>query len=493
MAKKILVLQLARLGDIYQTWPVLRALKRKFPESEIHLLTRRSFAAAATGLEVISRHWALDTQSIIAPLIDEIPKIDESLVVLERFCQSIKAEQFNQVINLSFSPFSSYLMSQIEAGADRVRGYTRYTDGYLRIPDDGSAYFYAQVGVGKFNRLHVTDLFAHVADVELQDDDWVFPQPPKFEREGLAFESTDYAVLHIGASDMTKTLSASKWLSIARGFLGAWPGDLVLVGSPGEMQIAEHIAAVSGERKPINLTGKTTLPQLVGLIQGAKLVIGGDSAPVQIASLTGTPVLNISLPSVSFWETGPRSTGSRILRVASEAEISAEEITGEALAMLGGRISAYPAIRVLGRLFPYLEARPQAGEFEWALLRAIYMGEPFPLSKDAVFAKALGQLSEVNQLAIQQIASLRKNPKNTAASSILDRVDEVMDHVARIVVSAEPIVCWFKTEKIRIGPALMATVIQQTENIHIKLQEILDLYLDSKLQKGAEHDDLNVE
>ena len=47
---RILVLQLARFGDIFQTWPTLKALRRQHPESEIHFLVRSRFSEAASGL-----------------------------------------------------------------------------------------------------------------------------------------------------------------------------------------------------------------------------------------------------------------------------------------------------------------------------------------------------------------------------------------------------------------------------------------------------------
>ena len=50
---KILVIQLARLGDIYQTWPSVFALKRKYPEAKIDLLVRERFAAATHGLSAV--------------------------------------------------------------------------------------------------------------------------------------------------------------------------------------------------------------------------------------------------------------------------------------------------------------------------------------------------------------------------------------------------------------------------------------------------------
>jgi heptosyltransferase III len=70
---KILIIQLARLGDIYQTWPVVRGLKRAYPTAEIHFLARKKFASACEGISEIDQLWQLDTRSILEPLIEEQP------------------------------------------------------------------------------------------------------------------------------------------------------------------------------------------------------------------------------------------------------------------------------------------------------------------------------------------------------------------------------------------------------------------------------------
>ncbi len=53
----------------------------------------------------------------------------------------------------------------------------------------------------------------------------------------------------------------------------------------------------------LNLAGKTTLPQLVALLQGASLVIANDSGPMHIAAALGRPLVAIYGP------TNPARTG----------------------------------------------------------------------------------------------------------------------------------------------------------------------------------------
>ena len=473
---KILVLQLARLGDIFQTWPVLAALKRQYPSVELHLLARSKFAAAARGMSSIDRLWTLDTHAILEPLVDEKPAIETSLAILEELAGRLREEKFDRVINLSFSPFSSYLTHEVAGENPETKGYTRFSDGYLNIPDDGSAYFYGQVGIGKPNRLHVTDLFAYVAGVELLEADWCSAP----QRRDQCAHDDEFVLIHVGASDRGKTLSASKWQQIAKGLLKSWSGTVVLIGSREERAIAAEIVALSVLRRPVNLVGETSLDELVAMVGEARLLIGGDSGPVQIASLVNTPVLNISLPIVSFWETGPRSKGSRILPIANEGEISADEVVDEAVSMLNGAATKQPVVRVPGRTFPYVESRPQAMAFEWDLIRAMYMGDSFPLPPSGLFLTAMKRLADVNLLAIEQIAALRKNATNKTASLILDKVDEIMDQITGMVPEIAPMVRWFRTERLRIGPMPVAPLIEATEIVHKRLADVIGIYLNDE-------------
>ena len=424
----------------------------------------------------------MDTRAILSPVVDERPDVDAALKALSSLTSALRAEKFEKIVNLSYSPFSASLVcdlthgrnlgSDVDGGVEVV-GYTRHEDRTLSIPDDASAYFYAQVGVGKGNRLHVTDLFAHAAGVELVEEDWACakeancPVVSEANRDGI--------LVHLGASNLSKTLSWSKWLQVVTKLLAQTDAPVILIGSQAEADIAEKVAAVFGSRKPVNMVGRTTIPELFELVMSAQLVIGGDSAPMQMASLTSTPALNLSFPTVSMWETAPRSSGSRILVIESEDSVTSDEIVKEATAVLMKRPPHLPVVRVVERAF--VETKPLPQEFEWSLLQALYMNEAFPLEPNSTFSIGLQRLAEVNLLAIEQIAALKKDSTNQTAGLILERVDDVMEHVMQLVPHIGPIVRWFRVERLRIGPMAIEQVIAMTRQTHTRLDEILNLYL----------------
>jgi ADP-heptose:LPS heptosyltransferase len=461
---KTLVIQLARLGDIYQTWPTLKALKKD--AQEVHLLTRSSFAQAAPTF--IDRHWCFEARTVLEPLVDERPNVEAALSELRSTVEALKAENFDRVINLTYSPFSASLAYEI--GCAETVGYTRHDDRTLRIPDDASAYFYAQIGVGKHNRLHLIDFFAHTAGVA---PEWSFEE---IRKDSSTLSGTQGGiVVHLGASDLAKTLSWPKWLQVVKALVTSSDVPVVLVGSKSEAEIAEKVSGIFGARKPVNLVGRTSLQELRAIIEEAALVVGGDSAPVQIASLTKTPVFNLSFPIVNFWETGPRSPGSRILPIESEDSYTSEEIAREVLATLRQEPAQLPVMTVTGRDEPYRGARDT---FEWDLVKALYMGELFPAQPSDVFMMGLQRLEEVNALALEQIAAIKKDSTNQTASLILDRVDDVMETISKMVPQTSPIIRWFRTERLRIPPQAVEQIIDATRAVHVRFGEVLSLYLD---------------
>ena len=69
---------------------------------------------------------------------------------------------------------------------------------------------------------------------------------------------------------------------------------VLLTGGPSsdERNMADTIVTMCSH-KPLNLVGKTTLPELVALLQLSKVVIAPDTGPAHIASALGIPVIGL--------------------------------------------------------------------------------------------------------------------------------------------------------------------------------------------------------
>lgn len=483
---KILIIQLARLGDIYQTWPVVRAIKRANPKAEIHFLARKKFASACEGLAEVNKVWTMDTRAILEPLIDEQPNFKKSLDLLDQVLVGLDHERFDKVINLSFSPLSSFITHNLEIQGAEVRGYSRHADGFFNPVDDASAYFYSQVGPGRPNRVHLTEIFAQVAGVELSDEDW---NPGKYPSS--KFSKVGAILVHLGASESKKTYGSHRWIQVVRALLEKSNREVILIGSKEERDLGFVVENVTSTRKPINLVGKTELADLFDIMSQASVLIGCDSGPIHIAALTKTPVLNLSFESVNFWETGPKSAGSRILVSDSADGLSSDRVIDECLSLLNGRIAASDVVVVpQNRLHSYICNRELGRLPEWEMIQAVYMGAPFPVEPHRTFKEAINRLYETNELAIEQVRGLRNKPANKVTLTILQRVDEIYEAIEKMVPSVGVLIRWFQTERIRLGPLKQTELLDATESLHMKLRDILSMY--SPEAEGEQYDDVSV-
>jgi heptosyltransferase III len=470
---KILVLELARLGDIFQTWPALRALKRANPQTQIEVLTRARFQAAVEGLEVVSKLRLLPSQEFVAPLLEAQMDVKTAHDRMSQFVEELKAEKYDWILNFSFSPFSSYLTHAISHESTKVAGYSRTNDGFLAIPDDMSAYFYAQVGVNKPNRHHLAEIFATMAEVDLLPQDWQGPQTLQ------AAPGTPEVLIHIGASEGRKQISPVKWATIINQFSKISQATIGLIGVSSELAIAEQISSSIAEGRVQNFVGTTNLKELFGLIKAAKLVVGSDSAPMHMASLTQTKCVNLSLASVNFWETGPRTAGSAILKGNDETDFASDRVALVMKRAIAGEKQDLSTVIVQQGTPAYWCLEPKNADFQWHFLRAIYMSEDFPANDSELFRDGIIKMADINTLMIDQMQAVKAGTDLAKVATIIDRGEEIIQTIGQLVPAISPLVRWYQTEKIRIGPDTAEKLLDRSLHVQTLLQKVLDLYLDS--------------
>lgn len=469
----ILVIQLARFGDIFQTWPTLKALRRLHPEADVHLLVRERFSGATDGLrelgvQVHTLPTAGILKSIIATSGDVVRDEAAAMNALENFLAPLRAIHFDRIINLSFSPFSSYLTDELAQGSAMVAGYTRHSDGFLRIPDDSSAYFYGQVGVGKSNRYHLCDVFASVAGLDLTAQD--FSHPAKVGVKGNS------VIVHLGASQASKTYPPEMWMDVLRGLVDGVEGSIILIGSSSERALSEAVSARVKSGRILNRVGQSTLSDLCRWVNEAALVIGADSAPVQIANLTGTRVLNLSCGAVNFWETGPRTEGSRILFEQEMHQIPPSSIVSEAISILtGGEPTPFAIVRK-NETYEFGPRAEQANTFHWQLIQALYTAADYPEIPENVSPLAFHRLFDLAELAVQQFDHWQISGPTKAITTILESVDDMLAKLPAMDSHVRPIVDWFETERVRLAPASADETLKATRALFESLLWIAAVY-----------------
>lgn len=470
---KILIIQLARLGDILMTWPQVRALKRLYPQAEIDMLVRPKFKAATIGLTELANVIDFPVENIFEPLFTEPIRFESSLEVLDSTINNLKSNNYNWIINSTLSPASSYFTYALQNKNTKITGYTRTSDGFLSIPDEVSTYIYAQVGVDRDNRVHLSDLFTLMIEAQPDPEDWKTKVSTK-----SPIEIENYIVLHVGASREDKKFSAFKWRTFLTHFQKLHPAPIVLIGNEDEVKDASFISLGFNENQVLNLTGKLKFEELFPLISSAKFYLGCDSAPLHIASLVGTPSLNISLAAVNFWETGPRAPGSRVLYAETEADLPSEVLAHELLNMING-VNGNSSIISLSNDIPCYKAPPNTRnrDWNWNMLHALYMGGAWPLLDSSTKKQGLKNLFDVNKVIIEQFETIRKTKNVSIVSGIIERCEDVIESVGNLVPELRPFIRWYQTQKSMIGPGSPTEILSATEKVHTDFEAIIQFWI----------------
>ena len=466
---KILIIQLARLGDLYMSWPIARALKRVHPDADIQFLARERFAAALDGLECVQQVHKLHTPYIVEKLVNSTA---EGIDALGQLMDSLQSQKYDLVVNLSFSPLSSYFAHYIGLNASDVLGYNRFPDSSFALNDHISSYYFSQVGIEKHNRFHLIDIFASLCNVELLDEDFAYPVSFNFSSP----IKDNYLTIQLGASNQNKTLTPFIWARVIKNFLNSHLGyKIVLIGSKEELDLVPEIYAFNSHSDIINLVGKTTISELFPILKNSALHVGGDSVCVQITNLTRTPCLNLSFENVKFWETGPRSKGSYVLLNIQPSHVESVEVANA----IRGIICKNPLpqlIEAVPNMPSYDLKFNLINDFEWGLVKAIYLNEPFPMTEDLIFFKGIEKLSQTNNLIIETLESARKSDVSKFVK-ILASCDQAFVGIRTISPKVSVYIDWCLAEKIKVPPLTENEIVESYLKVHNELKLLMRPYL----------------
>jgi heptosyltransferase III len=459
---KILVLQLTRLGDILCTMPTLSALRRTYPEAEIHFLVRKRFASAALVLKPYDHLWQLDARKLLGDFIIGKGSVTDGITRLSETIQQLRSENFDKIINLSFSPSSSFITHLISQNKILTNGYTRTTDFYLAVPDPASGYVRAQVGLDRSNRRHIIDILSDVAQVALVDSD-LHPFSIDTKKEGI--------VCHLGASKDHKVWPTSSWIAFFNRLTQVRNESITLVGSSEDSSLASEILSQIKSDKIINCVGQTDWNQLISILKTSKLFIGADSGPLHAASLAGCKTLNLSVGNVRFWETGPTVKDSRVLRSREPQHLMSDVVFNHAQDILDNGNKYDESAVCTGeaelryKIYGGTSFEPDA----WGTVSWMYFGGPCPRFIGDL-PEALKQIEEVADIAVLQVDALKENAEKTEIVGILDNLDEVLEIMRKNIPPISPLLEEFRGNKENIAPGPRNEIFEKTRQCYLDLR-----------------------
>jgi len=296
MTYKLCILRLSSIGDVCHLAAVVKVIQEQKPKIEITWIIGKAEYALLKGMKNI-----------------EFIVFDKTtgLKAYQKLRNFLKERQFDNLFHMQRAFRTSIanlcIKSKIKTGWDRERareGQWLFNNRKVEAQKhphviDGFFAFAQTIGIKRHKQL------SWDIPIPTKDLEWAQKQLGKNDKEHLSATDTPKTlVINAAASDNIRNWSIESYGEIAKSMMKEHDWNVVLTGGPSsnETELADKINKYCNN-KLLNLTGKTSLKQLLAVIKLADIILAPDTGPLHMAATVGTKAVGL------YAHSNPKRTG----------------------------------------------------------------------------------------------------------------------------------------------------------------------------------------
>ena len=306
----IAILNLTRFGDLIQTTPVLKSLRKRHPGARIHVIVKKRFRSVAEILPAVDMIHEVNGDV----LTEAVSKA--GIAFIDRFrrvrdiVDPLTDVHFDLIYNFTHSRASAVLLSLLDA--DRATGFTLDRNGQRRVDNHWLGHMATLVHARRLSRFNLVDLYLGAAGVAGSREP-VSVHVPQAAREFATDRlrgSEPLLGVQLGASTDTKTWSIARFAETLHHLARRIPSmRVVLVGVAAEEPAARELMAACPEVSFEDLVGKTRVDELAGVLEKLDLLLTCDTGTMHLAGAVGTQTCAIFVGLGTPYETAVYAEG----------------------------------------------------------------------------------------------------------------------------------------------------------------------------------------
>ena len=260
---KFLIIRFSSIGDIVLTTPVIRCLKSQVTTSEVHFLTKKSFASIFTANPYIDKlHF---TENDLSSLVEKLKEEDFDYVIdLHHNIRTLKVKRALQKESFSFNKLN------IEK------------------------WMYVNFKWNVLPPIHIVDRYMQtVEQFGVKNDgqglDYFIPDHQHIKEEDIpASHLAGYIGLVVGGAHGTKKYPLHK----LKKFCAEIHHPVIVLGGKEDVAVGDELAALDSH-KIYNACGKFSLNESADLVRRSKLILTNDTGLMHIAAAFKKPVVSL--------------------------------------------------------------------------------------------------------------------------------------------------------------------------------------------------------
>jgi len=274
--ESLCILRLSAIGDVTHMLPVIATLQQQWPDTKIS--------------------WIIGT--IEYQLVKSVPGIEfiifnkgNGLAEYKTLRQKLAGRRFNILLMMQVAMRANFISRLIKA--DIKIGYDK------KRARDFHGFFCNQHIEGP-HRVHVLDTFFQFIEklgINKRNMDWLL----KADENSQQFAQEQIKGLPTVIINPCSSARKNNWRNWPQqdyakviDFLIPLDVNVLLTGGPAlqEIEFTEQILKLC-QHKPVNLVGKTSLAQLLALLEKSNCLIAPDTGPAHMGTVAGIPVIGL--------------------------------------------------------------------------------------------------------------------------------------------------------------------------------------------------------
>lgn len=287
---RILAIRFSSIGDILLTTPLLRAIRHRYPDAHLAMVTKERFA----------------------PLIQDNPRLNEVVTLAEgqslaQLAGTLRSKHYTHILDLHGSLRTRALRLLVTARWSGYRNQRLAREVLIRFkkniyPRDipvPERYFDAAAELDVHPDGEPPEFFLNQR-AQREASDWL-------DASGLPRQRGVVAVAP-GAAHNTKRWPVEYWQALI-GALTSQGMGTVVIGGPEDRDIGRTVAA-SGGSLAVSAAGEFGLQGTGALLSRCKALVSGDTGVMHMANGVNTPVVALFGPTVrafGFFPYSPRA------------------------------------------------------------------------------------------------------------------------------------------------------------------------------------------
>ncbi len=281
LLKKFLIIRFSSIGDIVLTTPVVRCLKKSYPEAEIHYVTKKSFVSVLEHNPYISKIHAFDGD-------------------FKKLARKLTEENFDYIVDLHHSLRSHRLLLKLQKPSSSFRKL------------NFKKWLLVKAKLNVMPKIHVVDRYFEavkklgVKNDQIGADFFIDPNldiPSHIEH---FLHRSHVVALAVGSKHATKQLPVEK----IRELLSLTTFSVILLGAKEDQEKANEV--IPGfEDRVMSACGELSLQQSALTLSKCKALITGDTGMMHIAASLYVHIFSIwgnTVPAFGMYPYLPKKT-----------------------------------------------------------------------------------------------------------------------------------------------------------------------------------------